>query len=155
MESAIDAAGAADLDQVDQAIIASLRQDGRMAFAKIAQALKVSPGMIRMRYGRLVDLGVLRVVAITNPLTLGYDSMAMIGLRVEGNRLLEAAQEIAAFREVVYLVITSGAYDIMIEVLCRDRADLLRFLTERLYGVQGLRESESFVHLKIVKEIYY
>jgi Lrp/AsnC family transcriptional regulator for asnA, asnC and gidA len=155
MESAIDAAGAADLDQVDQAIIASLRQDGRMAFAKIAQALKVSPGMIRMRYGRLVDLGVLRVVAITNPLTLGYDSMAMIGLRVEGSRLLEAAQEIAAFREVVYLVITSGAYDIMIEVLCRDRADLLRFLTERLYGVQGLRESESFVHLKIVKEIYY
>jgi Lrp/AsnC family transcriptional regulator for asnA, asnC and gidA len=155
MDSAINTGGASNLDDTDLAIVASLRQDGRMAFAQIAQELKVSPGMVRLRYNRLVELGVLKVVAITNPLTLGFDSMALIGLRVDGNRLLEAAQEIAAFSEVVYLVITSGAYDIMIEILCRDRADLLRFLTDRLYKVQGLRESESFVHLKIVKEIYY
>jgi Lrp/AsnC family transcriptional regulator, regulator for asnA, asnC and gidA len=155
MEGAIDIAQHGNIDGIDQAIIAALRQDGRMAFAQIAEQLKVSPGMIRVRFNRLVELGVLKVVAITNPLTMGFDSMAMIGLRVEGGRLLQAAEEIAAFREVVYLVITSGAYDIMIEVLCRDRADLLRFLAEKLYKVEGIRESESFVHLKIVKEIYY
>lgn len=155
MVSAINIGRPDTLDEIDEAIIAALRQDGRTAFAQIAEQLKVSPGMIRLRYNRLVEAGVLKVVAITNPLTLGFDSMAIIGLRVEGGRLLRAADEIAAFREVVYLVITSGAYDIMIEVLCRDRADLLRFLTEKLYKVEGLRQSESFVHLKIVKEIYY
>jgi Lrp/AsnC family transcriptional regulator for asnA, asnC and gidA len=143
------------LDKIDLAVMESLRKDGRMSFAQIAAGLNVSPGMIRLRYSRLVELGFLKVVAITNPLTMGYDSMAMIGLRVEGSRLLEAADEISAFEEVVYLVITSGAFDIIMEVLCRDRADLLRFLTERLYAIEGIRESESFVHLKIVKEIYY
>jgi len=155
MESPINNGGPEALDSIDLAVIKSLRQDGRMAFAQIAQELKVSPGMIRLRYNRLVEMGFLKVVAITNPLSMGYDSMAMIGIRIEGSRLLEAAEEIAAFDEVVYLVVTSGAYDIMIEVICRDRADLLRFLTERLYKVEGIRESESFVHLKIVKEIYY
>ena len=146
---------AGSLDDVDLYIISAMRKDGRIPFAQIAEQLKVSPGMVRVRYNRLVEMGFLRVVAISNPLLMGYDAMAMIGLKVEGVHLLAAADKIAAFQEVVYLVITSGAYDIMLEVLCRDRADLLRFLTEKLYQVDGIRESESFVHLKIVKEIYY
>jgi Lrp/AsnC family transcriptional regulator for asnA, asnC and gidA len=143
------------LDKIDLFIIEALRKDGRAAFAQIAQQLKVSPGMIRARYNRLVEAGILRVVAVTNPLLMGISTMAMIGLRVEGSKLLEVAGRIAALEEVVYLVVTSGAYDIMAEVACRDHAHLLEFMTERLYQIEGVKQTESFVHLKIVKEVYY
>ncbi len=144
-----------ELDEVDRYIIDAMRQDGRIAFAQIAQQLGVSPGMIRVRYNRLVDLGILRVVAITNPLRMGFRTMAMIGIRTEGNKMLEVAEKVSAFEEVIYLIVVSGRYDIMAEVVCRDHADLLRFLTEKLYTVDGVRESESFMHLKIAKEIYF
>jgi Lrp/AsnC family transcriptional regulator for asnA, asnC and gidA len=144
-----------NLDEVDVQIIEALRADGRTAFAQIADSLNVSPGMIRMRYNRLVEMGYLRVVAITNPLRMGYSTMAMIGVRVEGNKMLEVAEQIKAFNEVVYLVVTSGRYDIFAEVMCRDHQHLLEFLTEKLYQVEGVRQSESFIHLRINKEIYY
>src|SRR6185369_12489090 len=119
-EKIIDNVRPEPLDKIDQFIIDALRQDGRVAFAQIAQQLQVSPGMIRIRYNRLVELGILKVVAVTNPLRMGMTTMAMIGLRVEGNKLLEVASQIAALEEVIYLVVTSGAYDIMIEVVCRN-----------------------------------
>lgn len=143
------------LDAVDQYIIESMRQDGRMAFAQIAQQLNVSPGMIRVRYNRLVDMGILKVVAVTNPLRMGYKTMAMIGIRTEGEKMLQVAEQVATFEEVIYLIVVSGRYDIIAEVVCRDHADLLRFLTEKLYKVDGVRESESFMHLKIQKEVYF
>jgi Lrp/AsnC family transcriptional regulator for asnA, asnC and gidA len=154
-EKIIDNVRPEPLDKIDQFIIDALRQDGRVAFAQIAQQLQVSPGMIRIRYNRLVELGILKVVAVTNPLRMGMTTMAMIGLRVEGNKLLEVASQIAALEEVIYLVVTSGAYDIMIEVVCRNHTHLLQFLTERLYQIEGVHQSESFMHLKIVKEVYY
>ncbi len=143
------------LDHVDRAIIEAMHKDGRAAFAQIAKQLKVSAGMIRLRYNRLVEMGVLKVVAITNPLRLGFESMAMIGIRVDGRRLLEVAEKIAALEEVVYLVVTSGRYDIFAEVLCRDHEHLLEFLTNRLSVIEGVHESETFMYLKIVKEIYF
>lgn len=155
MESVNDISFSSFLDKTDQQIIEALQRDGRKAFSKIAQQLNVSPGMIRVRYNRLVEMGYLKVVAITNPLRMGYGSMAMIGIRVDGNKLLEVAEKIAAFEEVIYLVITSGSYDIVAEVVCHDHAHLLRFLTERLYLIDGIRQSESFMHLKIIKEIYF
>ena len=144
-----------DLDDVDLKIIEALREDGRIAFSQIAEQLNVSPGMIRMRYNRLVEMGYLKVVAISNPLRMGFKTMAMIGVRVDGDKMLTAADEISNFDEVVYLVVTSGRYDILVEVMCRDHKHLLEFLTERLYTVEGVRQSESFVHLKIVKEVYF
>ncbi|MCS6992717.1 MAG: Lrp/AsnC family transcriptional regulator [Anaerolineales bacterium] len=143
------------LDSVDQYIIEAMRQDGRMAFAQIAQQLNVSPGMIRVRYNRLVETGILKVVAVTNPLRMGYKTMAMIGIRTEGEKMLQVAEQVATFEEVIYLIVVSGRYDIIAEVVCRDHADLLRFLTEKLYKVDGVRESESFMHLKIQKEVYF
>jgi len=143
------------LDKIDQFIIDALRQDGRVAFVHIAHQLQVSPGMIRIRYNRLVELGILKVVAVTNPLRMGMSTVAMIGLRVDGSRLLEIADQIAALEEVLYLVVTSGVYDIMAEVVCRSHAHLLQFLSERLYQIEGVRQSESFMYLKIVKEVYY
>ncbi len=132
-----------------------LQQDGRMPLAQIAEELHVSPGMVRMRYNRLVEMGVLRVVAITNPLRMGFTTMALIGIKVDGGKLLKVADKIAALEEVIYLIVVSGSYDIIAEVVCRDQNHLLQFLTERLYRIEGVRESESFMHLKIVKEIYY
>jgi len=111
--------------------------------------------MIRMRYNRLVEMGALKVVAITNPLLMGYTTMAMIGIRTDGERMLEVAEKVSAFNEVIYLIVVSGRFDIMCEVVCRDHADLLQFLTEKLYKVEGVRESESFMHLKIQKEVYF
>jgi Lrp/AsnC family transcriptional regulator for asnA, asnC and gidA len=143
------------LDDVDLQILEALRQDGRTPFAQIAEQLGVSPGMIRMRYNRLVEMGYLKVVAITNPLRMGYEAMAMIGIRADGTKMLEVADRIAEFDEVVYLIVTTGRYDIMAEVFCSDHADLLRFLTEKLYNIEGVRETESFVQLKIVKEVYF
>ncbi len=155
MEDKITNAHEYTLDEVDLFIIESLRKDGRTAFAQMAEELKVSPGMIRIRYNRLSELGYLKVVAITNPLRMGYKAMALIGVRVDGNKMMVASESISEFEEVVYLVITSGTYDILIEVVCKDHAHLLEFLTQKLYQVDGVRQSESFVHLKIVKEVYF
>ena len=143
------------LDETDMAIIAALQEDGRAAFAQIAEQLGVSPGMIRQRYSRLVEDGYLKVVAITNPLRMGFKSMSMIGIRVEGSKLLDVAEKISKLDEVIYLVISSGRFDIFAEVVCRDHADLLRFITEKLSTIDGVRDSESFMHLKIVKEVYF
>jgi Lrp/AsnC family transcriptional regulator, regulator for asnA, asnC and gidA len=143
------------LDETDLNIIEALRKDGRVAFAQIAEQLGVSPGMIRQRYTRLVDQGFLKVVAITNPIRMGYKTMAMIGIRVDGSKLLDVAEKISKLEEVIYLVVSSGRFDIFAEVVCRDHEDLLRFITERLSRIDGVRESESFLHLKIVKEVYF
>jgi len=155
MESENAGGQTGDLDEVDLKIIEALRGDGRIAFSQIADHLRVSPGMIRMRYNRLVEMGYLKVVAISNPLRMGFKTMAMIGVRVDGDKMLAAAEEISNFEEAVYLVVTSGRYDILVEVMCRDHSHLLEFLTQKLYKVDGVRQSESFVHLKIVKEVYF
>lgn len=154
-ETRVNNTNAGALDEIDQKILEALRQDGRTPFAQIAEQLNVSPGMIRMRYNRMVEMGYLKVVAITNPLRMGYKAMAMIGIRTEGKRMLEVAEQVSAIDEVVYLVITSGRFDIIVEVFCRDHADLLRFITEKLYTIEGVRESESFLQLKIIKEVYF
>jgi Lrp/AsnC family transcriptional regulator for asnA, asnC and gidA len=143
------------LDDIDRSIIEALRKDGRVAFARIAEQLRVSPGMIRLRYNRLVEMGTLKVVAISNPLRMGYKTMAMIGIRVDGSKLLEAAEKISKLEEVVYLVVTSGRYDLFAEVVCRGHDHLLDFIGNRLSTIDGVRASESFMHLKIAKEIYF
>ena len=142
------------IDDTDLKIIKILNEDGRASFSHIAKALGVSPGMIRQRYNRLVDEGVLQVVAITNPLLMGLTTMAQIGVRVNVHRMQEIANQIAAFEEVIYLVLLTGSYDMFIEVVCRDRDHLLEFLTNKLYSVEGVNEAETFVYLRIAKEEY-
>ena len=141
-------------DDVDSQIISALKEDGRMPFAQIARRLGVSAGMVRQRYLQMVEDGVLRVVPVTNVTLLGYDLMALVGVSVDGDRLVETAQEIAAFEEVVYLVICTGTHDLLVEVLCRDADHLLEFLTKRLRSVKGVRTTETFTYLRIVKELY-
>ena len=144
-----------ETDEIDLQIIDALQNDGRVAFAQIAEQLNVSPGMIRLRYNRLAEQGYLKVVAITNPLRMGFKTMAMIGIRADGSKLLDVAEKIAQLDEVIYLVISSGRFDLFAEVVCRDHEDLLRFITEKLSTIDGVRESESFLNLKIIKEVYF
>jgi Lrp/AsnC family transcriptional regulator for asnA, asnC and gidA len=144
-----------NLDEIDHQIIKSLQRDGREAFSQIAKRLNVSPGMIRSRYNRLLDLDIVKVSAITNPLQMGYHTMAIIGIKVEGDHLMDVADQIMALQDVIYQIIVSGSFDIIIEVMCRDQTDLLAFLADRLYKIPGIREAESFIHLKIMKEVYF
>jgi Lrp/AsnC family transcriptional regulator for asnA, asnC and gidA len=155
MENSFGNASRDRLDDIDRHIINALRSDGRVAFAQLAEQLNVSPGMIRQRYNRLVDLGYLKVVAVTNPLMMGKRTMSMIGIRTDGRKMMDVANKIAKFDEVVYIVATSGRYDLMIEVFCADHEDMLNFMTEKLAKVDGVRETESFIYLKIIKEIYF
>ncbi len=155
MEERIGNGALGGLDDTDLRIIDALRKDGRVAFTQIAEQLGVSPGMIRQRYTRLVDQGFLKIIAITNPVRMGFRTMAMIGIRADGSKLLEVADKVSKLDEVIYLIITSGRFDIFAEVICRDHEDLLRFMTEKLSTIDGIRETESFMHLKIAKEIYF
>jgi Lrp/AsnC family transcriptional regulator for asnA, asnC and gidA len=149
-----DVMSGTELDAIDHQIISSLREDGRMSFAEIARRLDVSPGTVRERYHRLLQSRLLQVVTVTNLPMMGYRMMALIGMKVDGSRLREIAREIAALDEVIYLVLCTGTYDLLAEVVCRDNADLLKFLTERLHSITGIRDTQSFVYLDIVKEIY-
>ncbi len=146
--------GPVKLDEIDMEIIRALKRDGRTPFAQIAQRLGVSTGMIRQRYQRLTKEGVLQVVAVTNPLLLGFSTMAMIGIKVDGAHLQAVAEQIASLEEVIYLVLAAGAYDLFAEVAFRDNEHLLEFLSQRLRTIEGIRETETFMYLKIVKEIY-
>lgn len=143
-----------ELDKVDRQIINALREDGRLPFAQIARRLGVSAGMVRQRYLQMVADNVLHVVPVTNVTLLGYNLMAMIGVGVDGDRLVEMAHEIATFEEVTYLVICTGTYDLLVEVLCRDSEHLLQFLAKRLRSVKGVRTTETFTYLQIAKELY-
>jgi Lrp/AsnC family transcriptional regulator for asnA, asnC and gidA len=86
---------------------------------------------------------------------MGFKTMAMVGIRAEGSKLLDVAEKISKLDEVIYMIICSGRFDIFAEVVCRNHEDLLRFITEKLSIIDGVRESESFMHLKIVKEVYF
>ena len=110
--------------------------------------------MIRMRYERMVREGVLQVVAVTNPMLMGFSTMAHIGVKVNVNRLQEIADQIASFEEVIYLVLVTGSYDLIVEVVCRDKNHLMDFLMEKFHAVEGVRDTETFIYLRIVKESY-
>ena len=142
------------VDKVDLQIIQILNADGRTPFSQIAQKLGVSTGMIRQRYHRLVQDGVLQVVAVTNPLLMGFTTMAQIGVKVDVGRLEEIAEQIASFDEVIYLVLVTGSYDLHIEIVCRDKTHLLDFLTKKLHSVKGIKDSETFICMRIAKEVY-
>ena len=94
----------------------------------------------------------MQIVAITNPVKLGFSHASMIGIRVSGDRLFEVANEISAFEEVIYLIICAGSFDLLAEVVCRDNDHLLNFLTEKLYKVQGVQQTETFMYLRVCKQ---
>ena len=143
-----------DVSELDKRIIEHLQEDGRRPFTQIASDLGVSEAAVRARTGRLIEKGILQVVGVTDPLKLGFQQMAMIGIRCEADRLMAVAEQVGQFPEVSYVVITAGTYDILIETVCEDNDGLLRFLAERLRTIDGVRETETFVYLRLIKQSY-
>jgi Lrp/AsnC family transcriptional regulator for asnA, asnC and gidA len=143
-----------EVSALDKRIIEHLQRDGRRPFTQIAADLNVSEAAVRARTNRLVERGILQVVGVTDPLKLGFHLQAMIGIRCEADKLMAVSGAVAAFPEVDYVVITAGTYDLLIEVVCEDNESLLRFLTERLRTIDGVRDTETFVYLRMVKQTY-
>jgi Lrp/AsnC family transcriptional regulator for asnA, asnC and gidA len=140
------------LDRLDTTIIEALQKDGREPFRRIAATAGVSEATVRARYARLCEDGILQVTAVTNPLGLGFEAEAMIGIKTSGSP--EAvADEIARWDEADYVVITAGRFDVIIEVLCVDRRDLLD-VVNRIRALDGVHSTESFLYLELWKQLY-
>ena len=143
-----------EVSELDKRIIEHLQADGRRPFTQIAAELGVSEAAVRARTNRLMERGVLQVVGVTDPLKLGFHQMAMIGIRCESDKLLKVAERIAEMPEVSYVVITAGSYDLLVETVMGDNEALLRFLAEHLRAIDGVRDTETFVYLRLVKQTY-
>ncbi|MFG2105342.1 Lrp/AsnC family transcriptional regulator [Micromonospora chersina] len=140
------------LDEVAKQIIEQLQEDGRRPYATIGKAVGLSEAAVRQRVQRLLDAGVMQIVAVTDPLQLGFPRQAMIGLRTDGD-LERVADRLAEFEEIDYVVITAGSFDLLAEVVCRNDEHLLEIL-QKLRGVSGVVSTEAFVYLKLRKQTY-
>jgi Lrp/AsnC family transcriptional regulator, regulator for asnA, asnC and gidA len=140
------------LDDIDRAIIEQLQLDGRTPYTRLGAAIGLSEAAARQRVQRMIDAGVMQVVAVTNPLSLGYRRMAMVGVRTEGSTDLIAA-ELQAMPDIDYLVVTAGSFDLMCEVVVGDDTDLLE-LTNRIRKVHGVTSTETFIYLALVKQTF-
>jgi Lrp/AsnC family transcriptional regulator, regulator for asnA, asnC and gidA len=143
---------AVPLDRVSRHIIEQLQQDGRRSYAAIGKAVVLSEAAVRQRVQRLADTGVMQIVAVTDPLTLGFRRQAMIGIRCEGD-LERAAAHLAMLDEIDYVVITAGSFDLLAEVVCEDDDHLLEILS-RVRAVPAVTATETFVYLKLRKQTY-
>jgi len=145
-------AGTTVLDEISKRIIEQLQVDGRQSYAAIGKAVGLSEAAVRQRVQRLHETGVMQIVAVTDPLRLGFRRQAMIGLRCEGD-LEKVADDLAAMEEIDYVVLTAGSFDLLLEVVCEDDDHLLEILS-RVRGVPSVTSTETFVYLKLRKQTY-
>lgn len=136
------------LDDIDRRLVEALQHDGRASYAELAELVGLSPAATRLRVQRLLDAGVVKVVGVTDPLALGYPVMAALGVRVERN-VREVADRIADVRGVIYVVFTSGSFDLLVEVLCEDSARLLTVIDDEVRSIPDVRSVESFTYFGI------
>ncbi|MGH3342238.1 MAG: Lrp/AsnC family transcriptional regulator [Carbonactinosporaceae bacterium] len=141
------------LDDVSKKIIEQLQQDGRRAYATIGKAVGLSEAAVRQRVQRLIERGAMQIVAVTDPLQMGFTRQAMIGITVQGD-FEPVAEELAAIDEVDYVVITAGTFDLLIEVVCENDDHLIDIISKRVRAIPGVRHTESFVYLKLRKQTY-
>ncbi|MBH1934023.1 Lrp/AsnC family transcriptional regulator [Streptomyces sp. AV19] len=147
------ASGAPPLDAVSLAIIEQLQEDGRRPYAAIGKAVGLSEAAVRQRVQKLLDQGVMQIVAVTDPLTVGFRRQAMVGINVDGD-LDPVADALTAMDEVEYVVVTAGSFDLLIEIVCEDDEHLLDVINKRIRTLPGVRSTESFVYLKLRKQTY-
>jgi Lrp/AsnC family transcriptional regulator for asnA, asnC and gidA len=144
----------AKLDETDRRIIAALQAEGRRPYSRIAADLGVSESVVRYRAGRLEQAGILQVVGIADPLRIGFDHMALIGLKVRPGTIRDVCAAVTAFPETSYVANTAGSFDAVVEVICRDTAHFTELLQERIQRVDGVVSTESFFVLEIHKMAY-
>ena len=141
------------LDDVAKAIIEQLQQDGRRSYAAIGKEVGLSEAAVRQRVQRLIESGVMQVVAVTDPLQLGFARQAMVGIAVSGP-LEPVAEALADMDEVDYVVITAGTYDVLAEVVCESDEHLLELISEKIRAIDGVARTETFMYLKLRKQTY-
>lgn len=141
------------LDETSKLIIEQLQEDGRRSYARIGAAVGLSEAAVRQRVQKLIDSDVMQIVAVTNPLQVGFPRQALVGLRVSGDtRIVAAALE--KLEAVDYVVLTAGSFDIVIEVVCESDAELSELLNSRIRTLPGVLSSETFVYLELRKQSY-
>jgi Lrp/AsnC family transcriptional regulator for asnA, asnC and gidA len=143
----------APLDDVSKAIITELQEDGRRSYAAIGKAVGLSEAAVRQRVQRLVDSGVMQVVAVTDPLEMGFARQAMIGIKATGS-LEPIADALAELDEVDYVVITAGSFDVLAEVVCESDEHLLQVISGRIRTIPGVLSTETLVYLRLRKQTY-
>jgi len=141
------------LDDINKQIIEHLQRDGRTSYAALAKNIGLSEAAVRQRVQRLLDGGMMQIVAVTDPLMLGFARQAMVGVKVSGD-LRKAAEALAAIPEVDYVVICAGGYDLLVELVCTDDDHLLRLLNDAIRTVSGVTATETFMYLKLAKQTY-
>jgi len=141
------------LDDVSKAIIAQLQQDGRRSYAAIGKVVGLSEAAVRQRVQRLVDSGVMQVVAVTDPTELGFSRQAMIGVRATGD-LGPIADDLADIEEVDYVVIVAGSFDLLVEVVAESDEHLLDIVSQRIRSIPRVISTETFVYLRLRKQTY-
>jgi Lrp/AsnC family transcriptional regulator, regulator for asnA, asnC and gidA len=138
---------------IDKAIIEQLQQDGRRPYTDVAAAVGLSEAAVRQRVRKLIDSGVMQIVAVADPLRLGFSLMTLVGVRAEGD-LVKTADALAAVPEVIYVVLTTGSFDLLVELVCADHDHLLKLLNETIRTIPGVTRTETFTYLRVVKETY-
>lgn len=141
------------LDDVSKAIIEQLQADGRRSYAEIGKAVGLSEAAVRQRVQKLTESGVMQIVAVTDPMQLGFYRQAMIGVRVTGDTR-DVADRLAAIPSVDYVVLTAGTFDILAEVVCENDEDLITLLNSEIRSLPGVLSTETFVYLKLHKQFY-
>ena len=143
----------AELDDTDKAIIRALQIDGRTPYSKLGPAVGLSQAAVRQRVQRLIDRGVMQVVAVTDPATLGFAVQAMVAICVTGD-VRKVAAALEDLPEVEYVVITAGRFDLLVEVVCSDSHHLLAVVNDRMRSIKGVTSTEVFTYLTLVKQTY-
>jgi Lrp/AsnC family transcriptional regulator, regulator for asnA, asnC and gidA len=141
------------LDDINKQIIEHLQRDGRTSYAALAKTIGLSEAAVRQRVQRLLDGGMMQIVAVTDPLMLGFARQAMVGVKVTGD-LRVVADQFAKIPEVDYVVICAGGYDLLVELVCTDDDHLLRLLNDAIRTVPGVTVTETFMYLKLAKQTY-
>jgi Lrp/AsnC family transcriptional regulator for asnA, asnC and gidA len=141
------------LDDVAKQIIEQLQKDGRRPYATIGRAVGLSEAAVRQRVQRLLEAGVMQIVAVTDPLRVGFHRQAMVGIKVDGD-VRELAAKLSASAEIDYVVICSGTYDLLVELTARDDEHLLDVINTQIRSIAGIRSTETFVYLRLEKQTY-
>jgi Lrp/AsnC family transcriptional regulator, regulator for asnA, asnC and gidA len=141
------------LDAANRAIIEALQRDGRQPYGAIAEEVGLSEAAVRRRVQRLREAGVMQIVAVTDPLQLGFTRQAMVGISVEGD-VRQVADKLSALPEVDYVVMCAGSFDLLAEVVCENDERLLAVLNDSVRAIPGVRRTETFLYLKLAKQTY-
>ncbi|AZS41909.1 Lrp/AsnC family transcriptional regulator [Microbacterium oxydans] len=141
------------LDDISKRIVELLQEDGRRPYAEIAREVGLSEAAARQRVQRMTEAGIIQIVAVTDPMQLGFHRMSMIGIRVSGNPR-EIAQELTTIPELAYVVVTLGTFDILVEAVCENDEHLIELIATRIRTIPGITHTESLLYAGLYKDLY-